>query len=70
MVAGTWRFTQGDHVAELGPGDYLAWDPTIPHDVQNVGAEEGRMLVIYPRRGRREGASSTTPGDTAPGGRS
>jgi transcriptional regulator with XRE-family HTH domain len=61
VVAGRWRFTQGDHVTELGPGDYLAWDPTIPHDVENVGEEEGRMLVIYPRRGRREGAGQASP---------
>ena len=45
--------TQGEHVYELGPGDYLAWDPTIPHDVENVGEEPGRMLVIYPRHARR-----------------
>jgi hypothetical protein len=39
--------TQGDHEVELGPGDYLAWDPSIPHDVENVGDGEGRILVIY-----------------------
>jgi mannose-6-phosphate isomerase-like protein (cupin superfamily) len=53
VVSGRWRMTQGDHVVELGPGDYLAWDPSVPHDVQNVGDEPGRVLVIYPRRGRR-----------------
>ncbi len=45
--------TQGDHMVELGPGDYLAWDPAVPHDVENVGDEPGRILIIYPRRGRR-----------------
>jgi mannose-6-phosphate isomerase-like protein (cupin superfamily) len=45
--------TQGDHVVELGPGDYLAWDPTIPHDVENVGDTPGRILIIYPRSARR-----------------
>jgi mannose-6-phosphate isomerase-like protein (cupin superfamily) len=45
--------TQGDHSYEVGPGDYLAWDPTVPHDVENVGDEEGRMLLIYPRHARR-----------------
>jgi transcriptional regulator with XRE-family HTH domain len=56
ILAGRWRLTQGDTTVELGPGDYLAWDPTIPHDVENIGAEEGRMLMVYPRRGsqRRE----------------
>jgi transcriptional regulator with XRE-family HTH domain len=52
IMSGRWRMTQGDHVVEVGPGDYLAWDPTVPHDVQNVGTGEGRMLVIYPRHGR------------------
>jgi mannose-6-phosphate isomerase-like protein (cupin superfamily) len=53
ILSGRWRMTQGEHVAELGPGDYLAWDPTIPHDVENVGEDEGRMLIVYPRHGRR-----------------
>jgi transcriptional regulator with XRE-family HTH domain len=53
VLAGRWRMTQGDHVVELGPGDYLAWDPTIPHDVESVGPDPGRMLVIYPRHTRR-----------------
>jgi transcriptional regulator with XRE-family HTH domain len=53
VLEGRWRLTQGEHVAELGPGDYLAWDPSIPHDVENVGEEPGRMLIIYPRHARR-----------------
>lgn len=58
VLSGRWRFTQGDHVVELGPGDYLAWDPTIPHDVENVGDEPGRLLVLYPRHAGRRGPSS------------
>jgi len=54
VLSGRWRMTQGDHTVELGPGDYLAWDPTIPHDVENIGDDDGRILVIYPRRGRRD----------------
>lgn len=65
ILEGRWRMTQGDHVAELGPGDYLAWDPTIPHDVECLGPGEGRMLMIYPRRGRDRtaagGAGSARP---------
>jgi transcriptional regulator with XRE-family HTH domain len=53
ILTGRWRLTQGDHSVELGPGDYLAWDPAVPHDVENIGAEPGTILVIYPRRGRR-----------------
>ncbi len=53
VLSGRWRMTQGDHVVELGPGDYLAWDPAVPHDVENVGDEPGRILIVYPRKGRR-----------------
>ena len=53
VLSGRWRMTQGEHEVELGPGDYLAWDPSIPHDVENVGDGEGRILVVYPRHGRR-----------------
>jgi mannose-6-phosphate isomerase-like protein (cupin superfamily) len=60
ILSGRWRMTQGDHVVELGPGDYLAWDPTIPHDVENIGDKPGRMLIIYPRQ-RRTAAAGTTP---------
>jgi transcriptional regulator with XRE-family HTH domain len=55
ILSGRWRMTQGDHTVELGPGDYLAWDPSVPHDVENISDEIGRMLIIYPRRGRRGG---------------
>jgi transcriptional regulator with XRE-family HTH domain len=53
VLTGRWRLTQGEHVVELGPGDYLAWDPTVPHDVENIGDEPGRLLVIYPRHAAR-----------------
>ena len=66
ILSGRWRMSQGDHVFELGPGDYLAWDPTVPHDVENIGAEPGRVLVIYPRH-RRE-ADATDTRDTRPPG--
>jgi transcriptional regulator with XRE-family HTH domain len=62
ILAGRWRLTQGDTVVELGPGDYLAWDPTVPHDVQNIGDEEGRMLILYPRRGGRDRKEVTQAG--------
>lgn len=38
--------TQGDHVIELGPGDYLRWDGTIPHDAEVIGNEEGHVLIV------------------------
>jgi len=63
VVRGRWKMTQGDEVIELAPGDYLAWDPAIPHDVENVGDDVGTILIVYPRRSRRE---SAIPGDMAP----
>ena len=53
ILSGQFRMTQGDTTVDLGPGDYLAWDPSVPHDVENIGDEPGRLLVIYPRHGRR-----------------
>lgn len=53
VLEGQWRLRQGEHVVDLGPGDYLAWDPTVPHDVENLGPGRGRILMIYPRRGGR-----------------
>ena len=53
VLAGRWRMTQGEHEVVLGPGDYLAWDPAVPHDVENIGDDVGRILIVYPRRGRR-----------------
>jgi transcriptional regulator with XRE-family HTH domain len=63
ILAGRWRMTQGEHDYLLGPGDYIAWDPTVPHDVENVGDDEGRILVIYPRHARRtaDGAERSRP---------
>lgn len=53
VLAGRWRMTQGGTSVEIGPGDYMAWDPTVPHDVECLGPDTGRLLVIYPRHARR-----------------
>ena len=52
VLSGRYRMTQGDHAFELGAGDYLAWDASIPHDVENIGDEQGRLLLIYARHAR------------------
>ena len=57
ILSGRWRMTHGDSVMELGPGDYVAWDPTVPHDAENIGPDEARILIIYPRHGRRTTAA-------------
>jgi len=46
VLSGRFRFAQGDHVVELGPGDYLRWDGLIPHDAETIGDEPASLLVI------------------------
>lgn len=52
VLRGRWRLTQGEHVVEAGPGDYVRWDGTLPHDAEVVGDEEGAMLVVSLRADR------------------
>jgi transcriptional regulator with XRE-family HTH domain len=63
ILAGRWRFTQGDHVVEVGPGDYVVWDASIPHDAEIVGDAPGSAILISPRSAGAEGAR---PGDAWP----
>ena len=46
VTSGRFRLTQGEHVVELGPGDYLRWDGLIPHDAEAIGDEPGSMLIV------------------------
>jgi len=46
VTAGRFRLTQGDHVVELGPGDYLRWDGLVPHDAEAIGDEPASMLIV------------------------
>ena len=46
VTAGRFRMTQGEHVTELGPGDYLRWDGLIPHDAEAIGDAPASMLII------------------------
>jgi transcriptional regulator with XRE-family HTH domain len=43
VLRGRFRLRQGDHVVEVGPGDYIRWDGTIPH--------EGEVIEVDPERG-------------------
>ena len=54
VLAGRVRITQGDHVVEAGPGDYVLLDGTLPHDAEAVGDEPARLIIIYPRGGHSE----------------
>lgn len=49
VLTGRIRLTQGAHSVELGPGDYLLWDATIPHDAEPLGDEPVSLLLISHR---------------------
>ncbi len=53
VLRGRFRLRQGDHVIDVGPGDYLRWDGTIPHDGEvialddgDAGSRDAAMLII------------------------
>ena len=46
VLRGRFRMTQGEHTIELGPGDYLRWDGSVPHDAEVVGDEEAAVLSV------------------------
>lgn len=46
VLEGTLRCRQGEHEVTLGPGDYLLWDGSIPHEAENVGPGPARLLIV------------------------
>jgi transcriptional regulator with XRE-family HTH domain len=46
VLSGRMRVTQADFETELGPGDYLLWDATVPHAAETVGDEPAVLLLI------------------------
>ena len=46
VLRGRFRMTQGEHTVDLGPGDYLRWDGSVPHDAEVIGDEEAALLVV------------------------
>ena len=46
VVRGRFRMSQGEHVVELGPGDYLRWDGSVPHEAEVIGDEEASVLIV------------------------
>lgn len=49
VLSGRVRLSQGEHGIDLGPGDYLAWDATIPHDAATIGEEPAVILILSHR---------------------
>ena len=52
VLRGQWRMTQGEHVVDAGPGDYVRWDGTLPHDAEVTSPEGGAMLIVSLRADR------------------
>ena len=46
VLRGRFRLRQGDHAIEVGPGDYVRWDGTIPHDAEFIGDDDGGSMLI------------------------
>ena len=46
VLRGRMRLTQGEHSIEVGPGDYVRWDGSIPHDAEILGEEDAAMLLV------------------------
>jgi transcriptional regulator with XRE-family HTH domain len=57
VLSGRIRLLQGEHAIDLGPGDYLLWDATVPHDAEALGPDPVELLIITHR---------THGGETAP----
>ena len=47
MLTGRMRFTVGDEVLVLGPGDALYFDPTQVHKTEIVGGKPARFLCVF-----------------------
>jgi len=45
-LRGRFRLRQGDHTVEIGPGDYLRWDGTVPHEGEVIGDADGAAMLI------------------------
>jgi transcriptional regulator with XRE-family HTH domain len=46
VLRGRLRLRQGEHVVDVGPGDYVRWDGSVPHDGEIIGDEEASMLIV------------------------
>jgi transcriptional regulator with XRE-family HTH domain len=63
VLSGTLEVTVGFDAYELGPGDSISFDSTVPHCLRNVGAEpvHGVWFVIGRQHDLRAADLSATP---------
>jgi transcriptional regulator with XRE-family HTH domain len=59
VMSGRIRVIQGEFEAELGPGDYLLWDGTVPHSAETVGDQPSVLLIVGHRAHGPEPDSNT-----------
>ncbi len=46
VLRGRFRLRQGDHTVDVGPGDYLRWDGSVPHDGEILDDGGGAAMLI------------------------
>ena len=46
VLRGCMRLTQGENTVDVGPGDYVRWDGSVPHDGEVLGDEDAAMLIV------------------------
>jgi transcriptional regulator with XRE-family HTH domain len=49
VLRGHMRLIQGEHAVDVGPGDYVRWDGSVPHDGVVLGDEDATMLILRVR---------------------
>ncbi len=54
ILSGRVRITQGDHVIEAGPGDYVLLDGTIAHSAEALDDGPAELMIVYPRGAHSE----------------
>jgi transcriptional regulator with XRE-family HTH domain len=46
VLRGRMRLTQGEHTIDVGAGDYVRWDGSVPHDGEVLGDEDAAMIIV------------------------
>jgi transcriptional regulator with XRE-family HTH domain len=64
VLSGRLRVRQGQHSVDLGPGDYLLLDATLPHEVEGIGTEPA-VVLIFSHRGEETTAGPADQAGTA-----
>jgi transcriptional regulator with XRE-family HTH domain len=68
VLSGTLEVTVGFDTYELGPGDSICFDSTVPHCLRTIGSKpvHGVWFVIGRQSDQRTAALGSSSGDSAP----